>query len=1742
MADEEKTPRPRLPVGPKPGERKRAHPLVDDPDWESAVEAWDASFDPTAAPTARPTGGPSAEPGFYSEEEGVEPTVVSPPGSEPAGTLPPEQDSSSVLIIPDVESLSAPTTSGPTTEPAMPPWAATPPAKSEGAAPDTVLADRTPTSPGRSLSEDGLPDLSGVYADPTQGAEPVTRTWETSRTVGGGVFEERLPEEDEAGGPLVLSFPSQPLPWWPKAVAEGLPQKASDPVDLGAGLRSLMHLLGGERGPFAPEQAVPPRTAAGKTAAYARVMETLGDPEVLAVYEEALALDPDCVLALRGRFRIRARAGSWPEALGGLEDLVRVLPAEAEAYRTLDLLARGSRAVGVEDAPGGGAPPAPAPASPPALGARLLAVERAIREHRLGSAALLTEWLAEALGGAAAETLGTLAGVLFEQAGAGATGAAARARLAPQGLWPRAFAQIRAAARHAVPANGASDAALPGAVSAGLEAAAEALAGTPLGPPLLRWAARAAFGEGQIERRHFLLEKLLADAKARPSLFDRLEVLANLPKDASPADALARLGGVPPPLYWPCVSAWVRTRLAQGSPSTALELLSLAKAEGPELGAEVLPVLAEQIAAESPDPGLRLEIWRRLGVWDGGRRIFAELAAAHLLLRAPESRADGARALEEVLGRKALGSGDASFWLLSWQFRALGQPGRAASALGLGAETFAGKAESIARILRDRATELDISADPGALVARLPGHLFHEERADDPIKLARALLSPTAEAGALAEAFKHAATDGSRARAFEAADWLLQSGAPERALDWVLDVSSPEGGDPLAVLWLRRLARQSGDAKRRASALGDLAPLLTDPVLRAGAELARGEALETAGRRREAAAVYRELLAGPHAKEADLALRRVLWADHDRRTLEAFWRDEHDAQFGAGRGQKAALALVEKARVGRDLGGDEATARTDLRGAVALDPESAEAHVALLTSSHLTPSERINHLEYLAGRMDAKARSLLFLGALLADGSDPGAGEVAGGLLEPQATSQRLLRLALGASDEVLPLALARRHVTVEENRKLPDPDLPGLLEARAAAIAVMPGADPRLATALYVRAAELEEAAGQTARAEVLLDRALAVEPDCLPALARRQRLLLSRGAHAQALDGAVALAAVLRSPTRKEEILLSGAELALGPLGDANRAQRLLEEILSFHPESARAFERLRSLLGAKGDHLALARLLGARAEFAPVEQIPELRFDRARLLLDVLGEREAGKKELTELVQIVPAFTDALARLAELEIEDGNPAAAAELSIRQARYEREPAALVACFLRIARLHEGPLKDSKVALGAYERVLRVQASNREALTGLSELYARHGELPKAVAVTERLTELESDPEKRRPFLFKLAGLWEASGDMRRAGVILRRIVEESPRTLEAIQELARFHERHHETAARNALLDGTVSLLSGDLLAGPDPLEALRALVPALRWRNRRACAVSAAQLLSRFSPDEAERNKYRGFASVPERGRRLAPLLNPELDQRALPAAVAGTIRHVLRQIGPALCRADRTDTKRWQPGRSGKQGRGSDLRRLFEPIAVDLGVKAFDLYVTPAYRDAMAIESGDTPAIIIGEALVSRGPAAMRFAAGYTLRLIATHFDVLLHHGAQDGAALLAAVVRRFVPDYHPAFLTAELEERVEDRFGRAISRSVRDDLAPFATELAGPLDPVALQAALEDVGARVGLLASGDLATGLEVLVAATSRPANTLEALLRVPMGAALVEFALSEDHEELAQALEAVA
>jgi len=1000
----------------------------------------------------------------------------------------------------------------------------------------------------------------------------------------------------------------------------------------------------------------------------------------------------------------------------------------------------------------------------------------------------------------------------------------------------------------------------------------------------------------------------------------------------------------------------------------------------------------------------------------------------------------------------------------------------------------------------------------------------------DPAKMARRWLDREGEPGPLVSM-----------RRLQAATWSVFGGDAAGALGRLAPlVSDTAVGVTTAVTGgARRLARRLLWAEADSMARGEVLAWLAAEVDAPADRLV--EAAEHASRSRSSGGVAsaRELLQrAATAPRADLVAAEIrVGVDPlgraSGRAVEATAGGQGPADVeSAGRSSQAAAAATDERLAPLERAAQEGRfAEVVERLLIAPPHTTGKADFATLNLA----------LEIDAGR-GAGARAAEILGRAF---SDQAAGAPSGSTAA-----------ALSAAPTAALLFHAFASGAVASGGGAPGTAPVRVLEAAAARAAAL--GDARSAAIFLLEAAAHGDVAGDAATVERLLRAAVAADPVSSPAQAALRAWLARAARLAEAAEAGVTEADALVDPGLRVHALVRAAALSVMiPPSDPEamahelaaaraRAVGLLRRALGISPGDGDVFAKLRDLYELMGEHTALADLLAHRlAHTTNPFEMTALQVGRADLFAGPLADRAAAKVALGAVLAKEPHHARALIRLADLEEEEGHYGQAADLLVQRAAGERSPEKLRELFLRLGRIHTQRAPDAKRAVTAYSRVLQLDANNREALDALSDLYVGLGETRSATAMTERLVRLETSAERRGAYQIRLGQLAERAGDARATIQHYRKAVEEAPRDLRALGELIRFLEKTHDLAGRRHVLDMAAVDLRAGLLARPTDASVRAGFAAVQRWRGRPASAAAALDLgilLGGAPPDDTTAPDVPAAAG----GRRLAALGNPEVDDRTYPATVPSSVRHLFRLLGPSERASQRAEPSRFGADRSHRVGEGRAPRDLLDAIAADLGVGPYELYTPPASasssspaRNAVVLAAlpARPPVLVISRAILEMGSDAIRFAGARVLRLAASHLDVALAGTEADLAAWLLGVVRQFVPTYRRDDVTPDAAAAATARMARVIPRKLRADLLPFALESSGAIDAEALALGIRDGANRVGLLAQGHLHVGLRVVLALAGR-APTAESLREHAEARALVEFGLSDEHDELVRAL----
>jgi lipopolysaccharide biosynthesis regulator YciM len=1506
-----------------------------------------------------------------------------------------------------------------------------------------------------------------------------------------------------------------------------------------------------------------PAEAARMLLAAARALEQAGDlPQAERVSEEALSNNPNAPEVLRMRARLAEGRGEFDDAHALWARMATAVQSAEERAQYGALTAEWTLARG------GKLPPIARQALPAGPARALAQAEEALRA---GAPADVANALADAGRGMG----GALGAALLDQAArfrevARDRIAATSERTEAARLDPYAPPALPARLRDAARADDRKAAPL-------LDELASAPEGV-LSTALARWSAAVATRVGD-KKRAAALRGALAPVTVAAAR-DRIDQEAASGAPLDPA-GVARLRAGITGAAGVAVLTWIEAgNLARrGEIGAALALMGQVITENAD--AIPLGLLAQQIATDTTDAEARaaaFDLWLRS---DPGRRAEAALALAEARMIA--SAATGgedpfaARAALQTAIEAAPGS--ALFWSVAAADARAGRQADASATLAYGAEMWGPSA--LAPGLRACAVSHLALGEPQRAFADLQARVG-DAPAAHPFELeARARLAERAgDLGALASMLAAAAEAADPDRAASLAprraaliDTAADSAGRARVLEQALrDVPGDPAALPLLLLDEAVAPSAAGEALWRAGAAAaeassapaarlyrlaanEIAALGADDraaVGRAaellaaspGDRLAKRAVMRAAGRlpaaerARSIAERVGEDAAVPAGDEAGLALvvAEALADADDARAAAAF-----DALAGGrfGADAKRALARLEvRARAQGESAGlppgllvgptDDAvaaarTAVTDLFDAA----RGGDWDDAVVSLRDTPPHEAA------AGPATLHAASLLAEGrgrAAAAGALDAAALAAAGG--DPDALSVSVLaRIAEGDGKPELRLAA---------------------LELAAARFA---RDDAKVALAsVNSKLARLCDEGGDVEGAAQRWRAALAVDPTCLPAARAIRRDAARRGELASAVDATEAEAACLLVPEHRVHALLLAASLAedaaRGESGQAGgvphrrRAIALLRAVLEIDPGHEGAFEQLRAQLAAADDMPALSAALAARIAVAanPFE-VTSLRLARAELLAEKLADRAGARAELDAILHKQPEHPRALARLSELLWGEQAWSEAGEVYLRRTAVERDPAALRESFLRLGHIYRERVPDARRAITVYERVRGIEPDNREALKALSDLYLTEEDTKQALPVTERLVATEPDAKARTAYRVRLGDLLTRSGDLRRAGIELRRAVDSDPRNVTAVTALAHLLERARDMGGRRALLDHTVGLLRHDVERGELDIDMLRAIGALLILRERPRAAAAVADLVSVLSA--AAQGVKPDRPSRP--GRSVHALRNPEIDERSFPPGLPPGIRQLMRLVGPHL-RPGGSELQQALAhqgvSRSERAGRGEDPRPLFDSVAAELGATDYELYVKPIPTTGpvpLRAEPGSPAAVVIGSTITAMGAGAVRFAAARALRLTATNLDQLAAVSPEEGAALVVGIIRQFVPDFlHPGVRDA-LVDADAARAARLIPRKVKPAASAFAIESAGPFDVAALHAAVRDGANAAGLLAAADLPAALTVVLATAGirDPVPSLAPIAANPEALALLRFAVSDAYDDLAAAME---
>jgi tetratricopeptide (TPR) repeat protein len=680
---------------------------------------------------------------------------------------------------------------------------------------------------------------------------------------------------------------------------------------------------------------------------------------------------------------------------------------------------------------------------------------------------------------------------------------------------------------------------------------------------------------------------------------------------------------------------------------------------------------------------------------------------------------------------------------------------------------------------------------------------------------------------------------------------------------------------------------------------------------------------------------------------------------------------------------------------------------------------------------------------------------------------------------------------------------------------------------------------DAKAQAAFWTRAGETLAELGEIDAAVQRFGRAEAALPGHVPALEGWRQAALKGQLWIDVAEAASRQAASTHD-LRQRAALLHFAGVALmdkALVGD--QAMSKLRRALEADPTHRDAFLRLRILLEEDARHDELALLLTRRLEVEPDgDARVEMHRALAKLHRDFLSDRDTAKVHYRAVLDRAPNDLEAHAAIADIAWEQGSWQEAADALMARARLERDATTLRTLCFRLGLIYADRLVDAPMALKAFQRALTYQPDDEATLIRLADLATQVGEYKLALGACERLVKNEADPDRRVAHLHRVARIFRHGfGDQKRAERALNLALDGAPTSDDALQELVQFYRDARDQTSMRVHLNRVAGAMRARAQQAPLNGEPYRVIARTMAARATTGLAGSApiaraaAQLADLLGAAGEPEQKLLAESAIPD----LSLLTKPDADDVLFPRGVQVELRQIFQLLGDRIAKHVGVDLRPYGATRGDRlRARDNPVAAVAQSVASALGFGEIDVYVSSRQPWVMLVEPTSPVSLILGSAIAAAGGDAIRFAAGGALKLAQASLAIPARLAPDDLGVLVVALMRLFQPDFPAQDVDADGVATQLQKLRRLIPTSLLNELRPFALAI----DPQRfahreLARDLKITGLRAGLVASGSLLVGLQILA---GQAQAELPGHLTDPVAQGLVTFALGEDHAVVAR------
>jgi tetratricopeptide (TPR) repeat protein len=232
---------------------------------------------------------------------------------------------------------------------------------------------------------------------------------------------------------------------------------------------------------------------------------------------------------------------------------------------------------------------------------------------------------------------------------------------------------------------------------------------------------------------------------------------------------------------------------------------------------------------------------------------------------------------------------------------------------------------------------------------------------------------------------------------------------------------------------------------------------------------------------------------------------------------------------------------------------------------------------------------------------------------------------------------------------------------------------------------------------------------------------------------------------------------------PKEKIRLCLHLAKWYGDDLGHPEYAQPYYAQIVQLDPNNVGALRQMGQLYRKNGNWQQLGATLTRALDVAIADMDrKEIMTELGELLDEQMSQTDQAINYFTRALEVDGQYIPAIENLERIYAARGQNRDLVEILHRKVPALHEPAEIATTKLRIAGLYETSLSDPAKSSQVYREVLDVDASNLQAMRGLTRVYETLRQWPELVRILESQLDVVATERERIDVLMQLANLQE--------------------------------------------------------------------------------------------------------------------------------------------------------------------------------------------------------------------------------------------------------------------------------------------------------------------------------------------------------------------------------------------